>query len=178
MRKLTTCAMLLLLGSCQTWGPTWSEVTGVRYDVTSLGVGPVLINQVDGSSPGNTPGQPIRITSGRHTIVLQVIPPSSVLGLVNLEQIVLDAAPCKPPPQAPTGNPSLITRNKLRDAKLRRRPSQASVEGDSICAGGTRAWGIFPANHRPWDWMHHLHSCSPVAAAPRAKASFPPSDGG
>jgi hypothetical protein len=95
MRKLTTCAMLLLLGSCQTWGPTWSEVTGVRYDVTSLAVGPVLINQVDGSSPGNTPGQPIKITSGRHTIVLQVIPPSSVLGLVSLEQIVLDAAPCK-----------------------------------------------------------------------------------
>lgn len=85
----------LLLGSCQTWGPTWSEVTGVRYTAPSLGVGPVLINQIDGSNPGNTPGQPIKITPGHHTLVLQVIPPGSVAGLVNLEQTVLDAAPCK-----------------------------------------------------------------------------------
>jgi hypothetical protein len=86
---------MLLLGSCQTWGPTWSEVTGVRYTAPSLGVGPVLINQIDGSNPGNSPGQPIKITPGHHTLVLQVIPPSSVMGLVNLEQTVLDAAPCK-----------------------------------------------------------------------------------
>jgi hypothetical protein len=86
---------MLLLGSCQTWGPTWSEVTGVRYTLTSLGVGPVLINLIDGSSPGNTPGQPIKITPGRHTLTLQVLPPASVSGLVDLEQTVLDAAPCK-----------------------------------------------------------------------------------
>ena len=77
-------------------GPTWSEVTGTRYySETLLDVGPVSISQIDGSSPGNTPGQPIKVTPGRHTLVLQVIPPSSVLGLVNLEEIVLDAAPCK-----------------------------------------------------------------------------------
>ncbi|HEV2977511.1 MAG TPA: hypothetical protein VG425_07975 [Casimicrobiaceae bacterium] len=86
---------MLLLGSCQTWGPTWSEVTGVRYTAPSLGVGPVVINQIDGSNPGNAPGQPIKITPGHHTLVLQVIPPGSVAGLVNLEQTVLDAAPCK-----------------------------------------------------------------------------------
>jgi len=87
---------MLLLGSCQTWGPTWSEVTGTRYySETLLGVGPVLISQIDGSSPGNTPGQPIKITPGRHTLVLQVIPPPSVVGLVHLEETVLDAAPCK-----------------------------------------------------------------------------------
>ena len=87
-------AMLLLAG-CQTWGPTWSEVTGARYTMPALGVGPVTINLVDGSSPGNSPGQPIKITPGRHTLQLQVIPPPSVQGLVALEQIVLDAAPCK-----------------------------------------------------------------------------------
>jgi hypothetical protein len=84
-----------LLGSCQTWGPTWSEVTGVRYTVNSLDVGPVLVNLIDGSSPGNTPGQSIKITPGHHTLDLQVIAPPSVVGLVHLEQTVLDAAPCK-----------------------------------------------------------------------------------
>jgi hypothetical protein len=86
---------MLLLGGCQTWGPTWSEVTGVRYNLTSLAVGPVVINQIDGSSPGNSPGQPIKVTPGRHSLVLQVTPPPSVVGLVDLERIVLDVAPCK-----------------------------------------------------------------------------------
>jgi len=86
---------ILLLGSCQTWGPTWSEVTGIHYTAPALGVGPVLINLIDGSSPNNTPGQPIKVTPGRHTLVLQVVAPPTVLGLVHLEQIVLDVAPCK-----------------------------------------------------------------------------------
>ncbi len=60
-----------------------------------LDVEPVLFSQIDGSGPGNTPGQPIKITPGRRTLVLQLIPPSSVVGPVHLEQIVLDAAPCK-----------------------------------------------------------------------------------
>jgi|SRR5450755_2833598 hypothetical protein len=94
--QVICCALaVLLLGSCQTWGPTWSEVTGRRYDIPALGVGPVEISQLDGYSPGNSPGQPVKITPGRHTLVLQVIPPASVMGLVHLEQIVLDAAPCK-----------------------------------------------------------------------------------
>lgn len=85
----------LLLGSCQTWGPTWSEVTGVRYTAPSLDVGPVSIDQVDGSSPGNAPGQPIKITPGRHTLQLAVAPPPSVVGRVYMEEIALEAAPCK-----------------------------------------------------------------------------------
>ena len=94
MRKLATIALLLLLNSCQTWGPTWSEVTGVRYNIPSLNVGPVTINQLDGYSPGNAPGQPVKITPGRHTLVLQVVPPPSVMGNLNLEQTTFDAAPC------------------------------------------------------------------------------------
>ncbi len=86
---------MLVLGSCQTWGPTWSEVTGTRYTGPSLGVGPVLINLIDGSSPGNMPGQPIKITPGPHKLVLQVLAPPTVVGMVHLEEIVLDVAPCK-----------------------------------------------------------------------------------
>jgi hypothetical protein len=86
---------MLLLGSCQTWGPTWSEVTGTHYTAPSLNVGPVSINQVDGSNPGNAPGQPIKVTPGRHTLVLQVAAPPSVMGLVHMEETTLEMAPCK-----------------------------------------------------------------------------------
>ena len=96
IKQMIACSFgTMLLGACQTWGPTWSEVTGERYTRPDLAVGPVVINLVDGSSPGNTPGQPIKITPGQHTLTLQVVPPQSVVGLVDLEQIRLDVAPCK-----------------------------------------------------------------------------------
>jgi len=95
MRKLPALALLLpLLSGCQTWGPTWSEVTGVRYNVSTMGVGPVVINLLDGYSPNNIPGQPIKVTTGKHTLMLQVVPPGSVVGLVNMEQTTVDFAPC------------------------------------------------------------------------------------
>ena len=31
MRKLLLLSLPVVLAGCQTWGPTWSEVTGVRY---------------------------------------------------------------------------------------------------------------------------------------------------
>ena len=43
MKRLAACAAVLLVSGCQTWGPTWSEVTGVRYnDITSMTDGPVV----------------------------------------------------------------------------------------------------------------------------------------
>jgi hypothetical protein len=96
LKHITACSLgTLLLGACQTWGPTWSEATGRRYSAPELTTGPVTINLVDGSNPGNSPGQPIKMTPGKHTLTLQVTPPPSVVGLVDLEKILLDAAPCK-----------------------------------------------------------------------------------
>ena len=87
---------VLMLAGCQTWGPTWSEVTGIRYsDVTSMTDGPVLINLVDGSSPLQTgPRAPIKVTPGKHTMQLQAIPPGGVLGRLVLEEITVDLQPC------------------------------------------------------------------------------------
>ena len=36
-----------LLPGCQTWGPTWSELTGQRYNVTIMNRRPASINMVD-----------------------------------------------------------------------------------------------------------------------------------
>ena len=43
----------LLLDGCQTWGPTWSEVTGQRYNMTITNRRPAIIDMVDnqGSFP-------------------------------------------------------------------------------------------------------------------------------
>ena len=43
----------LFLEGCQTWGPTWSEVTGQRFNVTITNRRPAMILQVDtqGSFP-------------------------------------------------------------------------------------------------------------------------------
>lgn len=95
-KSLAVGATLLLLAGCQTWGPTWSEVTGARYDdLTSMTIGPVLINLIDGTSPlSNGPRAPIKVTPGKHTMQLQAIAPGGVLGRIPLDEITVDLQPC------------------------------------------------------------------------------------
>jgi hypothetical protein len=96
MRYLIVSATALLLSGCQTWGPTWSEITGNRYsDMPSMTESPVLINQLDGTTPIYTARDPIKATPGKHQLVLQAVPPPSVMGSVYLEQIDVDLQPCK-----------------------------------------------------------------------------------
>ena len=87
---------LWMLTGCQTWGPTWSEVTGMRYsDMTSMTEGPVIINLVDGSSPLQTgPRSPIKVTPGKHTIQLQAIPLGGTMGRLALDDITVELQPC------------------------------------------------------------------------------------
>jgi len=95
MKKLTAFAALLFVVGFQTWGPTWSELTGSRYnDLVSMTDGAVVVNQVDGLAPTNSPWDPTKLTPGPHKLVLQAVPPSSVMGLVNLEQTEVDFKPC------------------------------------------------------------------------------------
>jgi hypothetical protein len=95
MKKLISCAALLLLAGCQTWGPTWSELTGSRYnDVTVMTDGAVVVNQVDGATPSGQPREPIKLTPGKHTLVLSAVSPASVMGTIYQEQTEIDFKPC------------------------------------------------------------------------------------
>ena len=95
MRKLMLWGAALCLAGCQTWGPTWSELTGQRYNLTSIEVGPIVINQIDGYTPsGGGPLEPVKITPGQHKVILQPVPPGSVMGNVHLEETTFDAKPC------------------------------------------------------------------------------------
>ena len=90
MRK-PILALVLVLGGCQTWGPTWSEVSGARYNVTILNRRPAVIETIDGNSAFAT--YPIKIEPGNHTLVVGGIAPG--WRGPNLATLPLETAPCK-----------------------------------------------------------------------------------
>jgi hypothetical protein len=87
----------LLLAGCQTWGPTWSEVTGARFHRTTLHRMPAIVERVDEQGAFSEPrGTPIRIEPGRRVLQLQGVPPSPGWhGGGTLQEFALDAEPCK-----------------------------------------------------------------------------------
>ena len=95
-RKSILAAVLLPLavGGCQTWGPTWSEVTGARYPSGEIHLyrRPALIENIDSQSAFVS--DPIKIDPGQHRLVLSA-PVPGWPGGSNLQVFMLDAAPCK-----------------------------------------------------------------------------------
>ena len=94
MRKLLLLVLLvpLALAGCQTWGPTWSEVTGARWNLAIMDRRPAIIERVD--DQGAFAQMPIKIEPGRHRLVLQGPDPGRPGG-GTLKEFILDAAPCK-----------------------------------------------------------------------------------
>jgi hypothetical protein len=91
-RTLMLLAAPAVLAGCQTWGPTWSEVTGTRYHRTELNRMPTVIESIDGRSA--YPTRPIKIEPGRRVLELQGVPPSPGWR-GTLQEFVLNAEPCK-----------------------------------------------------------------------------------
>ena len=99
MRKLLLLAVPLALAGCQTWGPTWSEVSGQRWNIPSVAfsTAPTAVNLIDGNGAfPNNPGQPIKVEPGPHTLLLAAAPLSNGwTGGTDLETMKLDFEPCK-----------------------------------------------------------------------------------
>lgn len=96
MRRLLPLVAAIALAGCQTWGPTWSEVTGARFHRTVLNRTPTAIERIDGrsSSPARI-GEPDRIEPGRRVLTLSTVPPAATsAGGWRNHEFVLDAAPC------------------------------------------------------------------------------------
>lgn len=87
----------VLLAGCQTWGPTWSEVTGQRFHVATMNTSPIIINLIDGNGAfPNAPGAPIWIEPGRHRFTVTAVPLSGGWsGGTDLVEFDLDVEPCK-----------------------------------------------------------------------------------
>ena len=94
MRRLPLLALLLALAGCQSWGPTWSEVSGDRYFLAEMNTSSTIINTIDGTSP--VTGNPTRIEPGQHRLALTAVPLSAGWKRgTDLAYFDLVAEPCK-----------------------------------------------------------------------------------
>jgi hypothetical protein len=92
MRRLWWWSLPLVLAGCQTWGPTWSEVTGNKWTQTVAYRRPAIIERIDNESPLS--GSFIRIEPGRHELTLRGTDPRWVDG-GGRNNLAIDALPCK-----------------------------------------------------------------------------------
>ena len=92
MRKLILPLLSLLLPGCQTWGPTWSEVTGSQYVGGVQFRRPAIIEHID--SQGAFVSDPIRVVPGSHQIQIGA-PTPGWRGGSDIKVITLDLEPCK-----------------------------------------------------------------------------------
>ena len=84
------------LGGCQTWGPTWSEISGIRYyNKTELNRSPTIIERVDGRyEPTRGYTRSVWVEPGKRTLTLQGVPLRA--GWQGyLKDFALDVEPCK-----------------------------------------------------------------------------------
>jgi hypothetical protein len=100
MRRMLSLGAVLaaatLLAGCQTWGETWSEVTGRRFYRTEINRGPTIIEKIDDTSTPRTQPQPFRMEPGRRVLTLQGVPLTpGWRGGGWLQEFTLDAEPCK-----------------------------------------------------------------------------------
>ena len=82
---------VLATGGCATYGPTWSEITGERYNVTILNRRPAGIQKVDGYS--SYASYPIKLDPGKHEIELGA-PVRGFPGGSPLRTLSLNLEPC------------------------------------------------------------------------------------
>ena len=94
MRRILSVLVVPLLGGCQTWGPTWSEISGETYPSGKIEQyrRPAFVERIDGQTAFI--GDPIRVDPGVHRIEVWAPDPRWPTGSGN-KLIVVDAAPCK-----------------------------------------------------------------------------------
>ncbi|MCC6195589.1 MAG: hypothetical protein IT518_14090 [Burkholderiales bacterium] len=98
MRKLYLLMVPALLApvflvGCQTWGPTWSELTGQRFNVTIVNRRPTAIDRVDNQGAFPNPNL-VRVEPGERRVVLQA-PAPGWPGGAPLQVMMLNVEPCK-----------------------------------------------------------------------------------
>ena len=86
---LGAAVLAITLTSCQTWGPTWSEVTGVRYNRVIADRWPARIVAVGDSSLLT---MPYKVEPGTYTVVVESPRHSGFAG--TLQEMRLDIKPC------------------------------------------------------------------------------------
>ncbi len=89
---IAAAAVTLVVAGCQTWGPTWSEVSNRRYfNTTTLYLRPAIIERIDDQAAFAQ--FPIKVDPGKHVITVQG--PYRQPGGGYLKTIMVDMEPCK-----------------------------------------------------------------------------------
>jgi hypothetical protein len=94
MRKKLALALFVavVLPGCQSWGPTWSEVSGRQYVGGTLYRRPAIIEHID--NQGAFVSDPIKVESGNHRIELSA-PVPRWPGGSDIKVMNLNLEPCK-----------------------------------------------------------------------------------
>jgi len=90
---LVPLAMPVVLTGCATWGPTWSELTGQRFNTTIVNRRPAIIDRVDDRGAFPDPNL-IRVEPGMRRLVVQG-PAPGWAGGPPLHVMMLKVEPCK-----------------------------------------------------------------------------------
>jgi len=93
VRAMLVLPAVAATAACQTWGPTWSEVSGDRYNRAIALRQPAIIENIDGKSA--YPTRPIKIDPGTHVIEISAVAPRPRPGGSPLKTITVDVKPCK-----------------------------------------------------------------------------------
>lgn len=98
MRKSMLILPTLLLAGCQTFGPTWSEVSGARYHRIEMHRTQTIIQAVDGKTaiPLQGRDQVVRAAPGKRVVTLRAAPlQPAAIREPDSERFVVDLAPCR-----------------------------------------------------------------------------------
>jgi hypothetical protein len=72
MSRYANVALAILasaMAGCQTWGPTWSEITGARYTAAIADRRAAILSTVGDESVGSV--QPFKVHPGTYRVVVQ-----------------------------------------------------------------------------------------------------------
>ncbi|HET8877766.1 MAG TPA: hypothetical protein VFO53_15670 [Casimicrobiaceae bacterium] len=81
----------LIVAGCQTWGPTWSELSGARYTRINPDRAQAILVSAGDESIGSV--TPFRVAPGKSRVVVQSPVHNRFRG--SEKDMMLDIAPCK-----------------------------------------------------------------------------------
>lgn len=84
-------AAALVTGGCQTWGPTWSEVTGAQYTRTSVDRRPGILIRVGDQSVGGV--TPFKVAPGTYAVEVQSPVHNHFKG--SIKKLTVEVEPCR-----------------------------------------------------------------------------------
>jgi hypothetical protein len=91
IKSVPVAAVGLLATACQTWGPTWSEVSGDRYTAADPNRRPAILLRVGDESVGFT--KPYKVTPGTYRVEVQAPPHDRFSG--SAKGFTLQIEPCQ-----------------------------------------------------------------------------------